>query len=378
MRIDIFEFLEGLIRGLIFFIYNFFETIWRLTASPNRGVLRLYRASADPHRKQLGGLTFLFLLFFLVAIARTPALLAAVGFGDVRGSLLRAVNATPRLGSDVFWAPIAGALAATMIVDAPCRLLLTWRWPNRPVRRRILLAGFEYLLTWPVLVLFGAELASVWHNRALASLPNPMLGLVLFMAGVTLVLLVARPAAAWLIAMARPDGAPERGRRRGVRTLAVVLTITLAYAAMTAGEGLGNLMARQTERDVKQAAPLPRLEPIALHCSLTKPAYADLVLVNLVNYPVTVDPTADLKIEFYRTDRTGVRIEPSLPARVTEVDAAAPRIILFGGKEGKLMRLSLELGTNPDSSFDHCGIIGGRGEVQLAPLTSWLERESKW
>jgi hypothetical protein len=160
--------------------------------------------------------------------------------------------------------------------------------------------------------------------------------------------------------------------------LAVVLTITLAYAAMTAGEGLGDLMARQTARDVRQAAPLPRLEPIALHCSLSKPAYADLVLVNLVNYPVTVDPTADLRIEFYRTDHTGVRIEPSLPARVTEVDAAAPRIILFGGKEGKLMRLSLELGANPDSSFDHCGITGGRGEAQLAPLTSWLERESKW
>lgn len=378
MRIDIFEFLEGLIRGLIFFIYNFFETIWRLTVSPTRGVLRLYRASADLHRKQLGGLTFLFLLFFLVAIARTPALLTAIGFGDVSGSLLRAVNATPRLGSDVFWAPIAGALAATVIVDAPCRLLLAWRWPERPVRRHMLLAGFEYLLTWPILFLFGEKLAAIWHDPMRASLPNPMVELGLLAAGLVLALLVARPAAAWLIAMTRAGGAGNKGRRRGVLTMAAVVSLTLAYTAMTAGEGLGDLMARQAARDVKQAAPLPRLEPIALHCSLAEPAHAELVLVNLVNYPVPVDPTADFTIELYRTDRTGMRMEPSLPARVTGVDGGAPRLILFGGKEGKILRLSLDLGAHANPSFAHCGIASGHGEVQLAPLTSWLERESKW
>ena len=382
MRIDVFEFLEGLIRGLVLFIYNFVETIWQLTTAPRWGVLKLYRASADPRRKQLGGLTFLFLLFFLAAIARTPLLLLALGFGDVSGSLLKALNATPRIGSDALWAPVVGALAATMIVDAPCRLLLRWRWPRRPVRRRMLLAGFEYLLTWPILFLVVGRLAALWKDAARGgTYPNPVIDLGLLAVGVALALLVAHPAAGWLVRMVNANASRHGGRGLS-RRVAEVATLALTAIAMTAGERLGDLVGDQAAHDANRGAPFARLEPIALHCALAGPAagapYAELALVNLVSYPVALDPAADLRIELFRSDAAGVRLPPSRPARVAAVDGGPARLIMFAGKEGKVLRLSLDLGARPDPTFDHCGVTGGEGEVKLAPLTSWLERQSKW
>ena len=66
MNVDLFDLLEGLFNGLVFFVYNALETAARLLRHPFRAPGYLSAAFRTKGRRQISGLTFMFLTFFTV------------------------------------------------------------------------------------------------------------------------------------------------------------------------------------------------------------------------------------------------------------------------------------------------------------------------
>ena len=163
MRIDLFEFAEGLIRGVIYFLQNFIQSAWVIVRRPVRGPAELHRAYLHKSRQQIGGLTFLFLTVLLYFWLNGDRLLGNVGLlarGDLRTAVRSMLARAPDLGGDAVWRPTLGALAATFIIDVALRLFLRWRLPDRTRRRHLVLAATEYVLALPALIVVVAELAS--------------------------------------------------------------------------------------------------------------------------------------------------------------------------------------------------------------------------
>ena len=64
MSVDLFDLLEGLFKGTVFFFYNVLETAFLLFRHPFRAPGYLDAAYRMKGRRQIGGLTFMFLAFF--------------------------------------------------------------------------------------------------------------------------------------------------------------------------------------------------------------------------------------------------------------------------------------------------------------------------
>jgi len=66
MRVDLFDLLEGLFKGIVFFIYNALETGFLLFRYPFRAPVYLSAAYRMKGRRQIGGTTFMFLALFVM------------------------------------------------------------------------------------------------------------------------------------------------------------------------------------------------------------------------------------------------------------------------------------------------------------------------
>ncbi len=159
MRIDLFEFLDGLFRGILYFFYNLAESAFWVVRRPIRGPALLYRVHKDKTRRQLGGLTFLFVTYF--AVYASLYFLADPQSGP---PLLRTMM--PALGGSFdiswWWVVFLASVVSTIIVDALLRIVLRLRFRKRRVRERIL-GTTEYALFLPVL------LATPWAAILVAS-----------------------------------------------------------------------------------------------------------------------------------------------------------------------------------------------------------------
>lgn len=161
MRFDLFEFVEGLIRGVVYFLYSIVETVNTIICHPVRGPVRLYRSSLRSDRRQVGGLTFLFLSLILLCLS-----FFGVSAQETRDNrpksfydqIAEVSSRIPQFDTDRMWPVILASLVATVAVDAVLRLILRWRLPRRRIWRRMMLSAAEYSLLWLV------ALGSLWPH----------------------------------------------------------------------------------------------------------------------------------------------------------------------------------------------------------------------
>lgn len=161
MRIDLFEFIDGLFRGIVYFFYNLIGTAWMVLRHPIRGPALLHRANGAAGQRQVGGLTFLFVAY----LAALPALW--VMEGGVSLSQL-SVALSGRLDTNSLWNVFLGSFASTVLVDSVLRLGLRWR--QRDLRRRqAMLARAEYAMFLAALLVTPGVgyLALRWYSASL-------------------------------------------------------------------------------------------------------------------------------------------------------------------------------------------------------------------
>ena len=172
MNFDLFSFLESIVQGLITFLYSFVLSIWWVLRRPITGPLRLYGRHARKDRRQLGGVTFLYLGMFasLFVIFRAIDFSAVGMFGAASAGIVQG----PTMDMGGLWPLIAGALAGTVAIDAPIRLWLRGRW-GRQARREWFASAAEYSLFLAVVpsAFLGWFFGKGACPESVASLPWP-------------------------------------------------------------------------------------------------------------------------------------------------------------------------------------------------------------
>lgn len=273
LRIDLFDLVDGLFRGVVYFFYNIFETIVHLVRRPFRGPLRLYRKRRQPDVRQLAGPTFLF-LSFAAFFAVYHIMLArhendeAEGEAAIGDQLTAAVTSTPSLDADWLWLVLATSLAATVVVDASLRLALSSPGFGTRARRALVQEGVEYALFWPILLLLVLSL----RPETLYPLQSAMLAQqeALDLGFIPFFLLALMPAALLLAA------GPRSARRRAPGALPLLRLASLAamavimFAAALAGAWLGNTIVQQRQEQ-RMAAFDQGLLVFDLDCALAGP-----------------------------------------------------------------------------------------------------------
>lgn len=164
---DLFDLLEKVFRGIVYFIYNVVETTWTTVRHPIKGPLRLSLRHEDADARQIGGLTYLFLILVLLQAYSLSGDLSHKALADV-------VPSAPKLDTDAMWPEIVAALVATVTIDAILRLLLRWRLPDRPRLRHTLLSMSEFAMLWMVVAF--AFLAAAVPNSSADEVWLPFLG----------------------------------------------------------------------------------------------------------------------------------------------------------------------------------------------------------
>jgi len=334
---DLFDLLEKFFRGIVFFIYNLAETTWTVLRHPIRGPTGLYRRCQRPTSRQLGGLTYLFLILFgcywLFLRQSADLLLFATAAGpsyrdELSKALKNASLAAPSFSIEAIWPILLGALISTVAIDAVLRLLLRWRLPGRPKHRQAVLAASEYAMLWIVLALM-----SVWIF--LMILPelgrNFSTAAASFLAIVALFCAAASPAATLL-------GRARRGRSYAETGIRILGLVTLFGCAVYAGFAIA--LPAQEMRDQSEAA--KAMEPWArlktLRCAVTPDGRieADGLLL-LKDGPPMAFKAADFSLQFSNLDRQPV---DSLTERKLEWRRPdAPRFVLLTEGQPQLVEL---------------------------------------
>ena len=360
MRIDLFEFVESVFRGFVYFVYNALETLWDLTRSPRRGPVRRHRAHQRENERQIGGLTFLFLLFF--AIFGLAALLS--GDNGTAGAL----KSAPDLTSDAVWLPLLGAMIAAVIVDATLRLVLRWRLPGRRTKRRMLLSVVEYSLTWPVLIAFLLPLVLVLSPQPVADLLTPLVALTALW---LVAALACAPATAFLYFCAR-DRDPRRGsgtRGWAVRGLMQAGVALLVIAAGVSG-GVAAVFIAEAE-DGGPEEPTWLVHADFVRCLLDDPEpHVVATFRNPTRIPLVIDIDRHvlLLVVRYKNGERGGSVPVELVA--PEGPDALPVLIVPGATQ--LVRMDLD-GPLPQPIGDYgiCTLGSDNGGPSISHPREW-------
>lgn len=235
MQIDLFELIDGFFRGILYFFYNLISTAFTLIRHPFRGPALLYRAHLQPGQKQMGGVTFLFVVLFVgytLRVARGQS-----------GDLSLVTQMSGALGGSFdphwWWMMFVGSFASVIIIDALLRLYLLWRMPGprQKRRRQAVLGRVEYALFPAALIAPPAlfTVSTVWH---LAGLGSPSLSFLLrsLLIGFGLIFLAVIPAAAQLRTggRMRPRKAAADRRRAPGRWLTASMARIIGVGAVLA------------------------------------------------------------------------------------------------------------------------------------------------
>lgn len=331
MWTNLFELLDGLFRGIIYFFYNFVETAYRVIRHPTTGPLLLFKRHRNPAQRQIGGLTFLFLSFFL--LFSLFALAVQSSNARTMEALSQTLSDLPNLGMTSLWPTVAGALLATVMVDAPMRLLLWWRVPRNRLRREIILGSVHYAIFLPVLFAMAGMLASftLMESLALNSLSWVMVVL-------TAMLVVTGLVAGWAM---RPAagllGKAFHGRRRsraGAVGRVVAMTSLLA-AAIFAG-AMATFALKSESEDQARAERYLRI--VALRCILDDRTFTvEAVVWNPSREPAVVEPKfIDVEVGKF-TRQSG--FDRTLDVRSYDIAWTEPGEDLIILKSGDILRL---------------------------------------
>lgn len=229
---NLFAFLESVVQGLIAFVYSVVVSLWAVLRRPVTGPLRLHGRFMRKDRRQLGGVTFLYLGMFasLFVVFRTIDFSPQGMFGAASEGIV----AGPTLDLGGLWPIILGALAGTVAVDAPIHLWLRSRW-GRQSRRAWFASAAEYSLALAVVpsAFIGWFFGKANCPDSVASLPWTV------WAAAALVLLFTLPSAVILglpLSANVKDGKADSARGAGhvvLRTAALLALVTLAgFAAV--------------------------------------------------------------------------------------------------------------------------------------------------
>lgn len=142
---SLFNTIDDLFEGIVFFFYSLVATLLRVLLSPVRGPQRLVRARAKPRKRQISSQTALFvsLLCTLGAFSNYQDQSGAVA------STRKLLSGRPDFGGTAWWPYLLTALAVTVFVDSVLRIVLGLMLRRRRDRRDITLASVEYALVWP-------------------------------------------------------------------------------------------------------------------------------------------------------------------------------------------------------------------------------------
>ena len=273
MRVDFFELIEGLFRGVVYFFYNLVETIYTLLRYPRRSPVRLYRLYKRKDRQQLGGLTLLFTLLFI--------LFAGAAIADNRVDVRATLNAP--LSGRLVWESLLCALASTVAIDAAARLFLRFRYPRSSRKREIVLTLFEYALAWPMFVLAGWYVYIFFNQDIDGGLPDWLLSLIMIVGGLFSFL---PPARVLFISWRR-----RQGFRRWLfpleRFAQIVVLLAFFVITLTQADQL-----RYWLYQTQQAPTALRLKYFRCMIGTARP-YLDVVVDNLSADAVTLDVRRD-------------------------------------------------------------------------------------
>jgi hypothetical protein len=227
---DLFDLLEKFFRGIVYFIYNWVETTWTILRHPIEGPRQLLRAQNDPGVRQIGGLTYLFLLLVVFQ---------ALTVGQLASGFFQTLTNAPKLDTNAMWPEILAALIAIVAIDAVLRLVLRWRLPGRRQLRQALLSMAEFAFFWMVAPAIFLALLIELNTRWIKQAGPGFSSVFLMFLGPFLVLFIATyPAAAVLIGMRMPLCGRIQKRRRKLGLAMIGLTL-LFLTAGVAGTGIG-------------------------------------------------------------------------------------------------------------------------------------------
>lgn len=267
---DLFTILESLFRGVVYFFYNLVETIYVLLRHPRRGPARMYRRYKRKGRQQLGGLTLLFTLLFI--------LFAGAAIADNRLDVGATVSAPLDMSGEFVWVSLLCALVSTVATDAAARLFLRFRYRRRSEKREIALTLFEYALAWPMVVLASWYVYVFFFPEIDEGLPNWLINLILLGAGFFSFLPAAR-----ILFIGRWRQGFKRWLRALARGVQIVLLLTFFAIALT--------VANQLRYGIYRAqADEPSLRVRHFRCMIgaARP-YLDVVVDNPSDNAVTLD-----------------------------------------------------------------------------------------
>ncbi|MEA3029229.1 MAG: hypothetical protein QOG13_554 [Sphingomonadales bacterium] len=309
MRIDLFEFIDGLFRGIVYFFYNLIGTAWMVLRHPMRGPALLYRAHEAAGQRQVGGLTFLFVTYFGVYAAYFWVGFRVMGAGE-RPVLTRMSDALSRsealsgsLDTNWWWTVFLASFASTVLIDSVLRLGL--RWSQRDVRKRqaaLARTEFAMFLAAVPVTLGASHFALAWfvasHRNAAALLWLPW-GIPLFVVACA----AAAPAAAQLRRRGQPQRRPVLAAGIPVRPAVLVLGLgALAVAASVLGVAIAGYKLISDDRVRNRVAVLR----LTCHILEDRP-FVDALLHNRSRTIVAVDPVSlMLSVGRAREDARGV------------------------------------------------------------------------
>jgi len=159
MNLDLLTLLENIVSGFVSFFYSLARSLFATARRPIRGPVRLYRKYKSHAVRQIGGVTFLCMGFFVSFYVLHQANLdvAQGGFGEwLRGLVVKAVKHLPDTRAKDLWPVFVASLTSTIVIDAALRLYLDLRRvPHR--RRDLVLGSAEFALFWsaPFAVVFA-------------------------------------------------------------------------------------------------------------------------------------------------------------------------------------------------------------------------------
>lgn len=143
MKFDFLSLLESIVLGFVSFVYSIARSIYAIIRHPVRGPIRLHGKYRVPHHRQIGGVTFLYLGFFLTLYLVFESLdFTSIAVLD---AVWDAIARLPAISEEQLWPMLAGSLIGTTIVDATIRLVMARR-VRRRARRELLIAAAEYSL----------------------------------------------------------------------------------------------------------------------------------------------------------------------------------------------------------------------------------------
>jgi hypothetical protein len=333
MRGDLFELIDGLFRGTVYFLYNVIETIFWAARHPFRGPRRLYRAHCRSDKHQIAGITTLFLTYLFAYWFYLNSYSGAPGPSEI---LSRSLT----LPGDKLWPALAASLVSATIVDSMLRIYARAR-VRQETRRRKLVGTTEYalLLPTPVATAVGSAFPGefgfddYWREAAI---------------GLLLCCVLILPAASHF----RSQGWSPAGKRKSWSQRlrlpspdVIAIAFGLILLLMVAGKAGSSVVIELAEVQIADAGVV---EIADLNCHLgAQVPHVDAVIRNGTTEPLLVSAAdytlyvgkLDMEVQGYRGRQHSWKRGPGLSA-ISRLDPDQPdgRPALIAPRSSELVR----------------------------------------